>query len=305
MRFALAFLSSMVALINLLVGVYIDELQFAFTTIQKVRSFITTKQTFPALHHESLLGRWPEPPTTRRLALGNDRKTIWGYWHQGEDQLPGFCQLAVESWRVHHPDWNIVILSLDNFHHYVSPSDLPSTFYSLKIQHQSDMVRLAVMRRYGGLYLDASYVLFRSMNDLWDEAERTNSLYLTAPLSIPYDGHHDEVTGEQIYLPIPNNAFLLMPHAHNPVFATWLQKSRAYLENPSYTMADMKHHPGMARVAPFIGHDAFGPLKNMAPYICNLWTLTDVLYYETDLADYVADHVYVLPTLMWTFDFVE
>jgi hypothetical protein len=310
-RAILVWLTGLVALVNLLAGLYVDELQIAVRILQQLLNLIAAKQTFPELRHEIVTDRhnqehssWPEPPATRRLALGNDRKTIWGYWHDGEEHLSGFCQLAVESWRVRHPDWNIVIIGLDNFHRYVSSSELPSTFYSLKRQHQSDLVRLAVMRRYGGLYLDASYVLFKSMDDLWDEAERNNAIYLTAPISIPYDGHVDETTGEQSYLPIPNNAFLLVPNPHNPVLTAWQNTSITYLENPAYSMKAIKQHPVMQRVAPFMGHWAFGPVRNLAPYNCNLWTLADTLWFEPTVAEYVQSHVYVLPTLQWTFDII-
>jgi Capsular polysaccharide synthesis protein len=110
------FLSIIAASTNVFLGVYLDELQFVVNIVSQVRHCIQSKQTFSELRHDAVQQLWPEPPETRALALGNEKKTIWGYWHQGEESLPGFCQLAVESWRVRHPDRNIVILLLSNFH---------------------------------------------------------------------------------------------------------------------------------------------------------------------------------------------
>jgi len=66
--------------------------------------------------------------TTRTYDTNNHKKkdttkVIWGYWHQGINNLPGFCQMAVESWRLHHPDWNVIILSQENYKDFVRASN--------------------------------------------------------------------------------------------------------------------------------------------------------------------------------------
>lgn len=285
----------LIAAFGFLLFQYGEQIRCVGRLIGKVYTFILLKKTFPPVQSEEI-NRWDEPTASRHEALGNDKKVLWGYWHQGEANLPGFCQLAIESWKVHHPDWNVIILSEANFRHFVSPDDLPSTFFSLKVQHQSDLVRLAVLKRYGGIYLDVSYVLFRALDDIWNQAESSDLLYLTSPMSIPSEN--------DTLVPIPNNALLIAPNANNPVLSKWQTVMLEYLENPSYEINAMTQHPLMQRIAQFIGHDAFGPFKVHAPYCCNLWTLADTLYFEPSVADYVRHHVYFLPTLQWTVDVI-
>lgn len=293
-RSFLLILSGATAVCNFLLGSYMEEAQFAGKIVHQIVHFLKAKQTFPPVVHETI-DDWGEPLPYQQVT--EDKKVIWGYWKQGKDQLPGLCQLAVRSWKVHHPDWKIIILDDTNYQQYVSSEDVPSTFFHLKTQHRSDIVRLAVMRRYGGLYLDASYILFKNMDQLWDLAEQNGNFYITAPLSLP-------MNSRQAPMAFPNNAFLLTTQPQNPVLVAWHQKSLEFLETPVYTMDLIKQHPTMSRVSHLIGDPAFGPVAGLAPYVCNLWTMADTLYYEPSVRSYVAQHVFVLPTLMWTFDFV-
>ena len=290
----LLILSGTVAVSNFLLGCYLEELQFAGKIVNQIVHFLHAKQTFPVVVHEEI-DDWGEPLSYEQVT--EHKKVLWGYWNQGKDNLPGLCQLAVRSWRVHHPDWKIIILDETNYQQYVSSEDVPSTFFHLKTQHRSDIVRLAVMRRYGGLYLDASYILFKNMDELWDLAEQNGYFYITAPLSLPVDSR-------EAPLAFPNNAFLLTTQPQNPVLVAWHQKSLEFLETPVYTMDAIKKHPTMSRISHLIGDPAFGPVAGLAPYVCNLWTMADTIYYEASVRAYVAQHVFVLPTLMWTFDFV-
>lgn len=236
---------------------------------------------------------WEEPSETLSFD-NNNNKIIWGFWHSGEETLPGFCQLAVKSWRAHHPDWKIVILSDANYKHYVSPSDLPSTFASLKVQYRSDLIRLAVLRRYGGLYLDASYTIYRAFDDVWDQAEARNDLYLTSLVTLSQSGE----------LRFPNNCFILAPQPQNPVLVEWQRRCIAYLEDPCLTTAAAPQHPQFQRVAHHFSDPALGALSYLTAYFGVIWTLADVLYYEAPLRDYVADHVWILPSFRWSFDHV-
>ena len=100
----------------------------------------------PAQVQSIELQTWTEPSAD---AISTGSKVLWGYWHTGRENLHPFCELCVRTWEARHPKWTVVILSDSSFKTYVSPSDMPSTFESLKVQHRSDIVRFAVLRRFG------------------------------------------------------------------------------------------------------------------------------------------------------------
>ena len=294
--------------IIILPGLYFQrEIRYVVCLLAKIVTAVRKKQQ--TVVHPPVISKktsskkikaWTEPPNTLNNS-NNNKKIIWAYWHAGEEALPGFCQLAVQSWKVRNPGWQVIILSDQNYQQYVSPSDLPSTYFeaTFKVQHRSDILRLAVLRRYGGLYLDASYVLLRGLDDLWDKAHQHNHFYLTSLVTLQQ--HREEE------MAFPNNCLLLVPRPQNPVLVKWQTKMIQYMEDPCYSHDDLKRHPLFARVARHLKDPSFGALSNLAVYFSALWLLMDTIYYCQDdslFRAYVQDHVHILPTYRWTFDFM-
>ena len=82
---------------------------------------------------------------------------IWTWWSSGEETLTPFLQLCLKSWRVKHPEWQVVVLDSANLWQYLTAEDLPSTFTQIqRASLQSDLVRLAILAKYGGCYVDMS-----------------------------------------------------------------------------------------------------------------------------------------------------
>lgn len=108
---------------------------------------------------------WPDPPLD---LFHNSTKLIWAYWHSGPDSLSPLGNVSLQSWKAHHPSWKIIILSDTNYQQYIPSSHIPSTFELLKVQFRSDIVRLSVLARYGGAYLDMTTLLVKSLDGIWE-----------------------------------------------------------------------------------------------------------------------------------------
>lgn len=91
-----------------------------------------------------------------------DEFIIWQYWHQGEDKAPGLVKRCLESVKKFEGDKKIVVLSFDTIKDYI---ELPSHYYDLvnsgkmKIALFSDIVRLYLLNKYGGMWIDATIYL--------------------------------------------------------------------------------------------------------------------------------------------------
>jgi len=134
----------------------------------------------------------------------------------GRENLPAFCQSALKSWEVLHPHWQIIILPDDNFRDHVCHRDIPLTFSSLKEQYCSDILRVTVVYRYGGAYLDMSVIIFKSLDGIWAAAKQ-GKLFLVSGASI------DSVE-------LVNNALIIAPEARNPILGDYLKRIIAYSE---------------------------------------------------------------------------
>lgn len=101
-------------------------------------------------------------------------KKIWTYWNS--PTLPDFIQDFVDGWQVSNPDYVVTVLNRDNVAGYLD-SALPPNFDEPSPAAQSDYVRLAVLSKEGGIWLDASILVTRSLNFVNEtqEAEGTGA----------------------------------------------------------------------------------------------------------------------------------
>lgn len=82
---------------------------------------------------------------------------IWMLWWDGE--LPDILKLCYRSRIKHAGNHPIIMLTKENVHEYISfPDCVWQQFQdgTLRIQHLADMIRVQLLRKYGGLWLDAS-----------------------------------------------------------------------------------------------------------------------------------------------------
>jgi len=267
---------------------YGEALGYFLKTLKNLKT-IKEKKSIPArVISKQITEPWPEPQSSEVL-FGNSTRILWGYWDGGEEEMPGLCQLAMRSWRARHPDWHIVIVSEENYKEYVSMSDLPSTFESLIVQHQSDIVRLALLLRYGGAYMDVSTVVLKGFDGIWNSIS-TDTLLLTTPVTFSNG------------LSMANNALLFARGRDNLVLREWQRRVLAYSEAPVTTVNEMRAHPAFQRVSPLFDDPALGILQDAIPYLCHLWIFMDLLYYNETLRPFIAENVLSLPIRRWTFD---
>jgi len=253
---------------------------------------------------------WPDPPLDK---FGDSTKILWGYWHSGRDTLPAMCQLALKSWKVHHPNWDIILLCDDNLHLYIPTEDLPNNYHSgISIpQHRSDTVRLSVLIRYGGVYMDISTVVLKSFDEIWEryisssgdgkegnQQQQQHVLLLTAPMHV-----------KQTKISIFNNALLMVPHRFNPILKRYQKKLLEYAEQPCQTVEELTKHKLFQRVLPIMRDPGLGILNtdDMRLYMSYIFLLLDSVLYNNDNQDNQKDNdevVIVLPALRWSFEFL-
>lgn len=89
-------------------------------------------------------------------------KIVWTCWLQGMDDAPLMVKHCIESQKKALPDYEHRILTLENYHQWVElPEYIEKKFRKGRIPRAlfTDLLRLAVLKKYGGVWLDAS-VLF-------------------------------------------------------------------------------------------------------------------------------------------------
>jgi len=91
------------------------------------------------------------------------------YYQYGEKEikLDPFLELCVLTWKKLNPDYEIRLLNFRSMWDWVNRSDLPERFEDFEVlAHRSDAVRLAVLNKYGGTWMDVSILLLKPLSHL-------------------------------------------------------------------------------------------------------------------------------------------
>lgn len=107
----------------------------------------------------------------------NIPKIIWTYW---DSNMPDSVTTLINQWKYLNPTWTINVLSKDTLSLYIKSSELPEGFYDGKEspQHSSDMVRVVLLHKYGGVWVDGSTIMMKSLDWVLEEFNKTHIHYL-------------------------------------------------------------------------------------------------------------------------------
>ncbi|HEY0284057.1 MAG TPA: capsular polysaccharide synthesis protein [Vicinamibacterales bacterium] len=101
-------------------------------------------------------------PAGRRSAHTD---TIWVYWAQGERTMPPIVSACVRELRRRNPASAVVLLDDATIGRYV---DIPSWVYDRIFDnktHFSDILRVSLLARYGGIWVDATCLCVANLHD--------------------------------------------------------------------------------------------------------------------------------------------
>lgn len=104
---------------------------------------------------------FPVTPTNQE---NDNTKIIWSFWWQGEENAPDIVKICFESMYRNKGDYNLIIISQENYKKYI---DLPNFIIEgvnigkIDFTHFSDLIRVYLLNRYGGIWLDSTILLLK------------------------------------------------------------------------------------------------------------------------------------------------
>lgn len=98
-------------------------------------------------------------------------RNIFLLWLQGWDKASWLNYQVLESWKINNPEWTIHLIDLNNLRNYVNDIDyIYDTNKIISPQTKSDIIRLSLLKNYGGVWADATLLCMQPL-DFWiDEA---------------------------------------------------------------------------------------------------------------------------------------
>jgi hypothetical protein len=92
-------------------------------------------------------------------------KIIWSYWD--DPNVPEFIQKCRYTWEKFNPEYTINFINNDNLKFFVGEEEaqkIKDWKFNDSPQRMSDLIRLSVISKFGGIWLDASIVCFNSFD---------------------------------------------------------------------------------------------------------------------------------------------
>lgn len=87
-------------------------------------------------------------------------KIIWQYWAQGFENAPDIIKKCLNSVNQFAPDYTIIRLNDENLHEYLTiPDFIIAKREKMTTAHFSDILRLMLLKTYGGIWMDATIML--------------------------------------------------------------------------------------------------------------------------------------------------
>lgn len=84
------------------------------------------------------------------------KKIIWCYWNKN---TPDPIKKMVDNNRKILYDWDIRFLNDDTLKLYIKDSEFPSEYKDLGVQSKADYIRLLLLKKYGGCWVDSSTII--------------------------------------------------------------------------------------------------------------------------------------------------
>jgi hypothetical protein len=89
--------------------------------------------------------------------LNDNFKHIFCYWNS--EIIPPLINECIKNYKKKLINWNIILLNEKNISEFIKDSEIPKKYNNLTIAQKSDWIRLILLYKYGGLWMDASIII--------------------------------------------------------------------------------------------------------------------------------------------------
>ena len=94
------------------------------------------------------------------------RKTIWTCWFQGRETAPHLVKKCLRSWERNNPGWEFRCLDATSIERYIAlRQHIELSRQSLTAASLSDIVRILLLREFGGVWVDATLYCNRPLDE--------------------------------------------------------------------------------------------------------------------------------------------
>lgn len=128
--------------------------------------------------------RHPRARNTSDLYAGEQPaipKIMWTYWvnlhNETISPVGAFIDACTESMKALNPNYEVRRLDESSIHTWLNSSDLPFNWNDLHVEHKSDVIRLALLTKYGGVWADASTLMTHPIDQILGSDQNVRTFF--------------------------------------------------------------------------------------------------------------------------------
>jgi hypothetical protein len=134
---------------------------------------------------------------------------IWTFW---DGEMPPLVKACIDSWKTHNPEYKIIVLNKQNVQEYLPEPDLSKMRHVNDfVQRYSDFVRIHILAKYGGIWLDSSVICQKPLSWIHDIQRETGVEYIgyfTDNMTLPEYREKSPVIENWAFACIPECLFM-------------------------------------------------------------------------------------------------
>ena len=89
----------------------------------------------------------------------NKKKILFTFW-EPKGKIPGYLQLCMKTWKIFLPDYEIKIMDYQQVKEYLGETLFSNIICkSMPLSMQADAMRVALLSKYGGIWMDADTIV--------------------------------------------------------------------------------------------------------------------------------------------------
>ncbi|WP_250395033.1 capsular polysaccharide synthesis protein [Synechococcus sp. MU1655] len=114
--------------------------------------------------------------------MSKHHKVIWFFWYQGISDAPEIVVKCLSSWQTKNPDWKVIALNSVSLPKYL-PDFNAHQILSSGLNHAalSDLIRINLLYKYGGIWVDATTYCRQSLSHWLDYTHENFFFAFTHP----------------------------------------------------------------------------------------------------------------------------
>ena len=140
-------------------------------------------------------------------SIESNKLNIFTFW-EPKNKIPYYLKLCQNTWSK-IKNVNIILLDYENLKQYIDISIFHNNFYKLSLPMQADCIRVALLEKYGGLWLDLDTIIMSDISKL-----------LNDKITFVIDDNY-----------LPHLALIYVPKPHDQIMKLWLEEIKSLLIN--------------------------------------------------------------------------